>query len=520
MKAIMVMFDSLNRNLLPEYGCDWTRLPNFQRLAEKTVVFDNCYAGSLPCMPARRELHTGRYNFLHRSWSPMEPFDESCITNLDRQGVFTHLASDHVHYWEDGGSGYYTKYKTWDVIRGQEGDRYIGQVKDPVIPETYNKRTTLAHNQERYRKWRQDWVNREYIHTNEEMPQTQTFDAGIRFLDRNASEDNWFLQIESFDPHEPFFSLEEYQKLYPHNYHDKQLDWPDYGENELPEHVTEHIRYEYASLLSMCDANLGRVLDKMDEYDLWKDTLLIVNTDHGFMLGEKNWMGKNFHPLYNEIARLPLFIYDPRSHAAGKRSSLVQTIDLAPTLLDFFGAEPLKYAQGHNLKDTIEKDIPVRDVAIWGMFGKGINGTDGRYVYLHGYTTDNNQPLYEYTLMPTHMSKYFDVSELQKMELVPGFSFMQNCQVLKIESSRSVKNSVRTNLLYDLQTDPLQEHPITDYRIQGEMIRKIREVMKVSDCPKEQFERLGIPETGILPEAQLAKMNKIGEETYVKGYYT
>ena len=44
--------------------------------------------------------------------------------------------------------------------------------------------------------------------------------------------------------------------------------------------------------------------------------------------------------------------------------------------------------------------------------------------------------------------------------------------------------------------------------------------MKVSDCPKEQFERLGIPETGILPEAQLAKMNKIGEETYVKGYYT
>ena len=113
MKAIMVMFDSLNRNLLPEYGCDWTKLPNFQRLAEKTVVFDNCYAGSLPCMPARRELHTGRYNFLHRSWSPMEPFDESCITNLDRQGVFTHLASDHVHYWEDGGSCYLSKYDSF-----------------------------------------------------------------------------------------------------------------------------------------------------------------------------------------------------------------------------------------------------------------------------------------------------------------------------------------------------------------------------------------------------------------------
>ena len=44
--------------------------PNFERLAAHTVCFDKSYVGSLPCMPARRELHTGRYNFLHRSWGP------------------------------------------------------------------------------------------------------------------------------------------------------------------------------------------------------------------------------------------------------------------------------------------------------------------------------------------------------------------------------------------------------------------------------------------------------------------
>ena len=60
MKAIMVMFDSLNRHFLPNYGCDWTVMPNFRRLEEKTLTFDNFYAASLPCMPARRELHTGR----------------------------------------------------------------------------------------------------------------------------------------------------------------------------------------------------------------------------------------------------------------------------------------------------------------------------------------------------------------------------------------------------------------------------------------------------------------------------
>ena len=66
MKAIMVMFDSLGRHMLPPYGCDWVQAPNFERLAPKTVVFDSCYAGSMPCIPARRELHTGRYNFFPR----------------------------------------------------------------------------------------------------------------------------------------------------------------------------------------------------------------------------------------------------------------------------------------------------------------------------------------------------------------------------------------------------------------------------------------------------------------------
>jgi arylsulfatase A-like enzyme len=77
MKAIMVMFDSLNRHMLPPYGAERIHAPNFERLAENTVIFDRAYVGSRSCIPARRELHTGRYNFLHRSWGPIEPFDDS-----------------------------------------------------------------------------------------------------------------------------------------------------------------------------------------------------------------------------------------------------------------------------------------------------------------------------------------------------------------------------------------------------------------------------------------------------------
>ena len=62
MRVLMVMFDSLNRDMLEPYGGNLVKTPNFTRMAEHSVTFDNCYAGSLPCMPARRELHTGRYN--------------------------------------------------------------------------------------------------------------------------------------------------------------------------------------------------------------------------------------------------------------------------------------------------------------------------------------------------------------------------------------------------------------------------------------------------------------------------
>ena len=70
MRVVMVMFDSLNRRMLPPYGCGWVYAPNFARLADRAVAFDNSYICSMPCMPARRDFHTGRPNFLHRSWRP------------------------------------------------------------------------------------------------------------------------------------------------------------------------------------------------------------------------------------------------------------------------------------------------------------------------------------------------------------------------------------------------------------------------------------------------------------------
>lgn len=494
MKAIVLMFDSLNRRHLPPYGCDWVHAPNFQRLAERTVTFTNSYIGSMPCMPARRELHTGRYNFLHRSWGPLEPFDDSMPELLTENGVYTHLITDHQHYFEDGGASYHERYNSWEFLRGQEGDPWIGRVAEPDTPEELIK---LPPNMPRWvtNLRRQDWINRAYMTDESMMPQAQTFSRGLEFIEANHDQDNWFLQLETFDPHEPFFAPQKYKDLYPHDYAGPHFDWPPYRQvEETPEQI-DHMRYEYAALLSMCDAYLGKVLDLMDELNLWNDTMLIVNTDHGFLLGEHDWWAKMVQPLYQEVAHTPLFIWDPRCRRQGERcDALVQTIDLPATLLEFFGVDRPPDMQGVPLRDAIAHDTPVRTAALFGGHGSHVNVTDGRYVYMRGAATAENSPLYEYTLMPTHMRMRFNPAELQETEMVDAFSFMKGCRVMKIPARgwRTMNPFDFGTLLYDVADDPQQLQLLDDPAVEQQMVDHLLRLMRENDAPAEQYERLGL----------------------------
>ena len=63
MRTVFLLFDSLNRSMLNSYGGHFLGTPNFNRLAEKSITFDNHFIGSMPCMPARRDLQSGRLSF-------------------------------------------------------------------------------------------------------------------------------------------------------------------------------------------------------------------------------------------------------------------------------------------------------------------------------------------------------------------------------------------------------------------------------------------------------------------------
>ncbi|MGO4533556.1 sulfatase [Leifsonia sp. 2MCAF36] len=482
MRAIILMFDSLNRHMLPPYADTFVDAPNFARLAQKAVTFDSFYAGSMPCMPARRELHTGRHNFLHRSWGPLEPFDDSMPEMLKNDGVHTHLVSDHQHYWEDGGGTYHTRYNTWEFFRGQEGDNWKGDadaLRGARFPATLKT---------------QDAVNRRYMTTEAEHTQTRTVDAGIEFLETNVGADRWLLQIELFDPHEPFFVHQKYRELYPDGYDGPEFDWPDYAKVVEPEDQVEHARTQYAALVSMCDFSLGRVLDYMDDNDMWDDTMLIVNTDHGFLLGEHGWWAKSVQPWFNELVRLPMFLWDPRSGAADtRRGDLAQTIDIAPTVLGFFGIEPTADMLGQDLAVSTGKPA-----ALFGIHGGHVNVTDGRYVYMRASVDAGNGPIEDYTLMPTHMRSRFAVSELLDWEPAEPFTFTKGLRTMRVDavSGFRINSWQHGTLLWDLETDPGQTAPIVDDEVELRMIAVLLELLRENDTPASVFTRLGLPVEG------------------------
>lgn len=196
----------------------------------------------------------------------MEPFDDSLPENLTRVGIYTHLISDHLHYWEGGGANYHTRYSSWEIIRGQEGDHWKGQVENPVIPPVVTVPRQQTGNGESG-LWRYDWVNRQYIVKEADFPQRQCFDRGCDFIERNKDADNWLLHLETFDPHEPFYVPQKYLDMYPEDYSGRHFDWPRGAVAESPEEV-EHCRRQYKALVTMCDQQLGRILDLMDRYDV------------------------------------------------------------------------------------------------------------------------------------------------------------------------------------------------------------------------------------------------------------
>lgn len=504
MKVLFVILDTLRRDYLTPYGRAphgfEVFTPQIARLAERSVACENHWVGSLPCMPARRELMTGRHNFLERGWGPLEPFDDVLPHQLRRADpkVFSHLITDHYHYFYLGGEGHNNSFDSWLFERGQENDFWISRVDLPALPEAIG----------RLKDRPQHALNRFAQREEHEFSGPRCVQHAVQWLEDNRGSDNWFLQLELFDPHEPFYVVDKYLEMYGDTWNGPIYDWPDYGVCKDSPEAIEHIRKCYAALLTMTDHWLGKLWDKLDETDGWRDTMVVLTTDHGTMLGEHQYWMKNLMPVYNEIARIPFVVHLPGDRRAGARvRALTQTTDVMPTFLDYFGAPVPPHLHGASLRPALESDQAVHDSIVYGYFGMALNATDGQHTYFRN-PVEPESTVYAYTSMPTQFHDFMPRELLAQAETGRFLGHTYNIPLYRIPAK--VGGLVGGGLphrhdgygsggaydphheLFDLSSDPGQERPLADPTVEARFVELMRAQLARLAAPEEQYARLGL----------------------------
>ena len=281
------------------------------RLIERGTVFDNAYIGSTPCMPARRDIYTGRLEFLERGWGPLEeedcdlprqvsgPPNRSIRWTMEQGYPVSCLLTDHFHLWEQGSGNYHMGYTGFEFVRGIESDaRFTDPIDFPCPPG------------DRMGKNERHWRNVHFIRQrDEDYFCAQVCTKAADWLRRNSMHEDFYLHLDIFDPHEPWDPPEDILKQFdPRGYDIEGLraaapyaPWRDhYSEAQF-----ENMRARYAAKVVFLDQWLGKVFDALDALDLWKDTLVVLTTDHGTWNGDHGRMGKLGTHQYDGCAHIP-----------------------------------------------------------------------------------------------------------------------------------------------------------------------------------------------------------------------
>lgn len=498
MNTILILVDSLNRHHLSAYGESPVSTPNFDRFAEEAWRFDNHFVGSLPCMPARREIFAGHKEMMWRPWGPLEPYDARLPQLLADEGYSTAIVTDHYHYWEEEANGYIQSFQGAELIRGHEMDFW----KQPIPPEEHIPKWV-----ENIEAWRPGWGRRYYANVKDFQTEENFFPAKVmngaaRWLDENARKEPFFLQVESFDVHEPFHVPEPYASMYGDGADSEKFTlWPPYQDtgqlarfmaSASPEEI-EYIRSQYYGKLTMVDFWLGILLDKLDELSLWEDTTVILTTDHGHDLGERGQFGKQY-PHFDSHANIPLFVRHPNHPDNGRGiSSLTQTVDLFATVLEDAGAPVPEHTHSRSLLPLLKGDeAGAREAITYGTFGQGVCCTDGEWTLFK--SPESEGPLYYYSSMIFESLIVDSISQpVGQGHHVPGADLTQWQIPVRI-APETITTLGHSDFLFNRADDPDQTKNMWEKATsqRERMMDLIRSLTAEEGAPPEQYERLGI----------------------------
>jgi uncharacterized sulfatase len=349
--VLLIMADDLN-NDLGTYGHPLVKTPHLDRLAARGVRFDRAYNQFPLCNPSRASLMTGLRPDTIRVYDLVTEF-RTAIPNavtlpqmFKRRGYVAARVGKIYHYGNPGqiGTSGLDDGPSWDAVVNPRG---IDKDEEPVLTNLTPGRG-LGASLSYYASPAPD----------DQHTDGKVASETIALLEKHKDRP-FFIAAGFYRPHCPFIAPKKYFDLYPPD----RIAMPAFGREALSgapaaafnaaawnvdeKGQREVIRAYYASI-SFLDAQVGRLLDALDNLQLADNTIVVFMSDHGYHLGDGGqWMKQT---LFERSARAPFIIAGPGVTARGRGSSrVVEFIDLYPTLAELAAAEPPRGLQGRSL---------------------------------------------------------------------------------------------------------------------------------------------------------------------------
>ena len=338
---LFVMADQLSAPVLPFHGNPVVKAPHLQALAERSAVFENAYCNFPLCAPARFSLLAGQFA------TRIGAFDNACEFQAATPTLPYYLAQQ--------------GYKT--ILSGKM--HFVG----PDQKHGFQERLTTDIYPADF-GWVADWTEGEFSfyspgHNLSTVDESGScfrslqldFDEEVeakaiqRLYDLAREDDQPFFMCVSYThPHPPYHILPEYLDRYspeeinlpivgdmPMQERDKLSQWVQYSHGLNDKGATDEqvrrARHAYYAMVSYIDDKVGRLLETLKRAGFDDNTIVVVTSDHGDMLGERGmWFKRVF---FDWSAKVPLLVFDPRAPKPRRIAEPVSHVDLLPTLVDY-----------------------------------------------------------------------------------------------------------------------------------------------------------------------------------------
>ncbi|MBT5902372.1 MAG: sulfatase [Opitutaceae bacterium] len=392
--VLLILVDDL-KPTIRSFGDEVAITPNLDRLAAEGVRFENAYCNQAVCMASRynlmlgsRSTSTGFYSF-GTQFREVYPDAVTLPQHFINHGYVAHSMGKVYHI----GHGNTNDDASWSV------PHHPDKVIDYVLPESTHRELTREEGYFTNQGARDE--------TGELRPRGAAWEAAdvldeayadgrtaatavdrLHWLKRNEDKP-FFLAVGFVRPHLPFSAPKKYWDMYDRadlpmpEYEKPPEGAPDFAGKKNGEiaafkpvprtdgtpyepDLTRQLIHGYYASVTYMDAQLGKVLDGLEETGFADNTIVVLWGDHGYHLGDHGVWTK--HTNYEQAVRIPIIIRTPDQHNAGKRAKqLTETVDLYPTLAALAGLSAPDTSQpidGKDLSPVIKNpDKTIRDYA-------------------------------------------------------------------------------------------------------------------------------------------------------------